>query len=224
MLDKFIKIIAPHLCYMCRSKGALLCDSCIYNITQDAYEGCLSCHKRSLRGVCPQCVKKHDFSRAWIVSERKDELKRLLDDLKFQRCYEASLTCARLLHEAIPMLPSETIVTYIPTIPKHVRVRGYDHAALIARHFASRRRLACKPLIKRNTNSVQLGSNRAKRKQQAREAFYSKEKLIGIIPYLIIDDIVTTGATLRCAATALKSRGAQEIWVAAVAKQPLETN
>lgn len=54
----------------------------------------------------------------------------------------------------------------------------------------------------------------------AREAFRARTLLSGGV-YLLVDDVVTTGATLQSAAQTLLDAGADEVWVCAVAKQPL---
>ncbi len=221
MFDKVINLIAPHLCYGCHIKGALLCDSCIYNITEEKYERCIVCLKPSGNGICGTCCQSHDFSKAWVVGERKDELKILLNSLKFERCYEAAAISASLLHSAVALLPPETVVVAVSTIPKHRRLRGYDHAELIAKQFAHKRKLSYKSILKRQGHTVQLGANATKRKQQAAKAFYSNSKLDPNVPYLVIDDIVTTTSTIQSAARALRKQGAENIWVTAVAHQPL---
>lgn len=58
--------------------------------------------------------------------------------------------------------------------------------------------------------------------EQAKGAFTCKASLDTDVPYLLIDDIVTTNSTLRYAAQALKGGGASQVWVAVVAHQPLD--
>lgn len=221
MLDKAISLIAPHLCYICESKGGLLCRSCIYDITNDRNEQCVHCSALSSNGICRSCRSKESFSRAWIVGDRKDELKFIINKLKFERTYQAAETCAELLHNTLPLLPSDTIVVPIPTISAHIRIRGYDHTLMIAKRLAVKRNLQHKSLLKRRNNYVQVGATLTKRKLQAKEAFYSSDSVSSRIPYLIIDDIITTGSTISSASRILKEQGAQNIWIAAIARQPL---
>lgn len=125
-----------------------------------------------------------------------------------------------MLLETLPDLPPDTVVVPIPTITAHVRQRGYDHTLLMARYIAKRRQLQVEPLLRRVDSSVQHRANRQQRLLQARGAFEAtKSSLDASRPYLIIDDVVTTGATVHYAAQALRKAGARHVWVAAVARQ-----
>lgn len=135
--------------------------------------------------------------------------------------YSAHKGLASLLDSALPILPSNTVVTYVPTIAKHKRIRGYDHMKLIAKQFARTRKLSVEDLIDRKTNTVQHLANKRQRQIQAEEAYSCSEVLDSKTPYLVLDDIVTTGSTIKAATHVLERAGAQEIWVAAIARQPL---
>lgn len=221
MFDKLLSIVAPHYCCICAKVGSLLCNSCIYNITDEPYSLCVWCSALSHDGVCRNCQKPSQFSKAWVTGERTDELKQLLNRLKFHRTYAAAGACAELLHHTLPSLPSNTIVVSVPTIPKHIRIRGYDHAERIACQFASKRKLSYKKALYRNNHTIQLGASASLRKKQAATAFSCSVKLEVATPYLIIDDIITTGSTLQATASTLRQQGAEIVWVAAVLRQPL---
>jgi len=144
--------------------------------------------------------------------------------LKFERQRAAGRVLGALLHERISQLPPETTIIPVPTISSHIRQRGYDHAYLIARHLAELRHLRVQRAVSRTANSVQRGHNKKERITQANRAFAltSTSSILPQVPYLIIDDVVTTGATLAAVANVLRSAGAETIWVAAVARQPLD--
>lgn len=129
---------------------------------------------------------------------------------------------ADLLHIAVPYLPAETVIVPVPTVSSHIRQRGYDHTHLIAHRFAKQRGHRVRPLIERQTGTKQRGANRRQRMKQAKEAFAARRPLDPTVPYLLIDDVVTTGATLHYAAQTLQDAGAAIIWVAVVARQPLD--
>ncbi|MFZ1243332.1 MAG: hypothetical protein WAQ22_04315 [Candidatus Saccharimonas sp.] len=129
---------------------------------------------------------------------------------------------AEILDETLPILPVETVLVPIPTILTHVRVRGYDHCLLLAKRLGKLRGLHCEQYLIRCKNETQRGTSRHIRQQQAARAFACHHQLSATIPYLIIDDIYTTGATVIYAAKALRAAGARNIWVAVVARQPFK--
>jgi ComF family protein len=156
------------------------------------------------------------------VGWRTDELRRLIDDYKFENVRSAHHILAELLDQRISQLPGTTVVVPVPTISSHIRMRGYDHAALLARSFARRRRLEVQPIVKRVTTTVQRDAPRLQRIAQAKVAFKVRKKLDPSVPYLVIDDIITTGASVTYVAKALREAGAKEVWLAAIARQPLD--
>lgn len=211
--------LAPHYCCSCGEIGALLCDSCKHNITSEQYMGCLLCGRPS-PSVCSHCSPI--IERTWCGGERSGGLEALINQYKFEYARAAYAPLGDILLAALPQLPERTIVIPIPTVRSHVRQRGYDHTLLLARYVAERQHLAlAKPLMRR-TATVQRGATRKVRIMQAKEAFEVRASLEKDIPYLLIDDVVTTGSTLRYAAHALRNAGAMTVWAAAVARQPLD--
>ena len=213
-------LLAPHYCSSCGDIGALLCESCKYDIVSDGQRRCLICRApTTVDNLCSGCHVP--YSRAWYVAEREGSLGKLLDLYKFQRAAGAYVELAELLDHILPELPPDTVVVHIPTIAAHVRQRGYDHTKKIARELARSRKLAFRTPIIRATNTHQRGAGRAVRIAQASEAFAVRGD-VGPVPHLIIDDVVTTGATVEYAASVLKNAGASEVWVAVVSRQPLD--
>jgi ComF family protein len=221
MIDRLLSSIAPHLCCACGEIGTLLCDSCKYNIIDDEYSGCIACGMLAgVQGVCGVC--RVPYQRAWCVGERSGELRKLIDEYKFHSARAAYRPLADLLHRRIAQLPINTVVVAVPTTPAHIRQRGYDHTRLVARAFARARGLSFQQPLRRRTTTTQRGANRVQRATQAKAAFAVDHSLDPECPYLLIDDIVTTGATLHYAAEALRAAGARDVWVAAIARQPLD--
>lgn len=221
MIDALLSPFAPHLCCGCGTIGRLLCDNCKYNITSEVYSGCVGCGRLAgSKNVCNAC--RVSYPVGWCVGERSGVLQRLIGDFKFQRMYAAYRPLADLLLQTVGQLPEGTVVVPIPTVASHIRQRGYDHTAVIAKRFALRRKLRMMPYLQRRTNTKQRDANFQTRQRQAKEAFMVRGTLDPSVPYLIIDDVVTTGATIRYAAAALRQAGAQTIFVAVIARQPLD--
>jgi competence protein ComFC len=220
MIDRLLENVAPHHCYNCGKVGTLLCDNCKYDISFDVFANCFLCGRpTSTNGSCPHCALPYE--RLWCAGERTGVLRRLIDGYKFENARAAHGVLADVLLAVLPVLPENTIVVPIPTLASHIRERGYDHAVLLARAVANKRGLRCKRMLHRVDHTKQRGADKPTRWLQAEKAF-GVSRRVDEARCLIIDDVVTTGATLYHAAKVLKDAGAKEVWVAAAARQPLD--
>lgn len=219
MIDTLLSFIAPHHCYGCGKIGQALCDNCKYNISIEPYGRCIVCEKlaNSANALCSSCIVP--YQRAWCVGERTDELQLLIGAFKFQNVKSAYKPLADLLDQTLPELPSNTVIIPIPTVSAHIRQRGYDHTLLISRRLADLRNLRLSPALERASSTMQRGTGRKERIRQAKKAFRCQIKLDPAVPYLLVDDVVTTGATLKFAAQTLRQAGAETVWVATVSRQ-----
>lgn len=221
MIDTLLSYLAPHYCCGCGQIGSVICDNCKYNIVTESFYVCFSCGKNLIRdNGCEEC--ELPYSRVWCVGERSGVLKRAIGEYKFQHKRAACKDLAAMMSEILPTLPTKTVIVPVPTVAAHVRERGFDHAQLLARQVGRNKGLKSRSLIKRKTSTKQRDANKTVRKRQAKEAFYVAEKLAASVPYLLIDDVVTTGSTVHYAAAALRRAGADQIWVAVLARQPLD--
>ena len=221
MIDTLLSLIAPHHCCGCGKVGSLLCNNCKYNIISEPESTCLVCGRPcGVSGICNNC--RVPYSKAWCVGKRQDTLQRLVGLYKFERVKAGYNVLATLLLETIPELPSDVIVVPVPTVASHVRERGYDHTLLIAKSFAKSRGLRLSQALARSTHTKQRQATAATRNAQAKAAFNVPKRLSLDVPYLLIDDIMTTGATLKYAAKVLKQAGASQVWVAIIARQTLD--
>ena len=106
------------------------------------------------------------------------------------------------------------IITWVPLSRKRKRSRGYDQAKLIADAFARRTRIPCRGLLKKIKNTApQSGTDsREARRMNIADAYMPicPEEISGR-RILLMDDIVTTGATLSECAKVLTRAGAKDV-------------
>ncbi len=110
------------------------------------------------------------------------------------------------------------VVTWAPTSARRVRRRGYDQAEAIARAVARHLGVPCVRLLYRTHGAPQTGKSRADR--LVGPAFRARRPRRGL-SVLVVDDVVTTGATLRTAAAALRSAGVARVEMVAAASTQL---
>lgn len=216
MIDTLLSLLAPHLCISCGRIGLPLCVNCKYDIITAVNQTCLTC------GGPRHLMNASVCDGSWYVGFRKAALQRLIGSFKFNGMRACLRPLVSLLNDAALTLPKDTIITWIPTHPKHVRERGYDHMKLIAYAFAKRRRLNARLVLSRQFYFIQHRSNRATRLEQVKGAFATTRQFEQNRIYVLLDDIYTTGATVAEAAVTLKAAGAAAVIIGIIARQPLD--
>lgn len=176
---------------------------------------CVPCWRRTVpppstavRGVGPvDALFAYEGHGARIVQALKyRDGRRLLAPL-------ADELAARCLDRAGPV---PGVVTWAPTAPGRRRSRGFDQAELLARAIARRLGAPVRPLLRRRPGGPLTGLGRDER---AATAGYDPVAAVsGSV--LVVDDVCTTGATLRAAVDGLHRAGAGAVGAAVVARTP----
>lgn len=210
MLDSLLSLVAPHRCLGCGQAGNVLCKLCIARLPV-APSRCYRCHRATQQfQVCISCRSSVKLGHVWVASFYEDLSKDVLQLLKFHRARAAARDIAFALDELLPLLPGETVISYLPTAQSRIRQRGYDQSKLIAKELARLRGYRFESLLQRVSGTRQLGASREIRFQQAKNAF-EVNKTVASEHVLLIDDVTTSGATLEVVAKLLKKAGAQKV-------------
>lgn len=108
-------------------------------------------------------------------------------------------------------------VTWPPTSDRRRHERGVDHGELLARHVAAFVGLPSRQLLRKLNKAPQTGAPRETRLRQVEFVAHVPRRVRGVI---VVDDVVTTGATMRAAARALRACGVDHVKCCAVAATP----
>lgn len=156
-----------------------------------------------------------------MAYEYKDLVKELITAYKFEQAREVAQIIAIHLDELLPYFSEPPLISYAPTTSAHIRERGFDHAKLIAKELARLRGYNYANLLVRTTKIQQLGATRNERMKQLKNSLrLTNTKIANNRHVLLVDDVVTTGATLEaCTALLLKS-GAGQIDAVVFARTP----
>lgn len=189
----------------------MLCAWCQNEALVSLPSRCYKCAKKTENfAVCPTHRKLSPLKHVWVLSEYEGLAKDLIYALKFNRASAAADSIAQLLDDMVPYFENDNLVTNLPTANVRVRLRGYDQSRLIAKSFAAKRGLVYVELLARLGSTRQVGAKREQRLTQATNS-YRGIKAISGQKVLLIDDILTTGASLESAAKVLKKSGAKEV-------------
>lgn len=111
--------------------------------------------------------------------------------------------------------PAVDVVVPVPLHGRRRRQRGYNQAALLARKVANRLGLPLAQGALRRTRATppQVGSaDMAQRQRNVADAFIPGPQTVAAKRVLLIDDVMTSGATLDACARALRQAGARAVW------------
>lgn len=217
-IDTLLSYIAPHYCYGCGATGSLLCRSCLEAVKRSRHQVCVICGQPCANG---NACRRHTlpYEALDCALWRRGAVARLIDDYKFRRVRAASEVLAGFLDELLPGYDASTVVVPVPTAPANIRKHGYDHMLLIARQFARRRGLRIERPLVRQTNVTQHYARSAAERRKQAQQFFRARSAQADVPYLILDDIFTTGSTIAAAAQTLRAAGARNIRVGIIARQ-----
>ena len=221
----------PFLCVGCGKEQprSHLCSSCRDTLFQYINIRCPLCGKRLPEGkLCDGCAIKlwakrfiyafpypHPIGKAAIHSLKYNFIRDLARPL--------GAALAHAIHVTAPdWRQYDLLAVPVPLAKARLNWRGFNHAELIAQTTAAALGIPMETtaLLRTRKTRAQRTLPRAERFENIASAFIveNKHRIEGRT-ILLIDDVATTGATLKEAAITLKQNGARAIWCAAVAKE-----
>lgn len=194
---------------------------------------CLLCDEPAEDGLCPKCRKqlpKHPFTHTLVLAKGREipivvplpyegKWKEQILRFKFRNRPELARPLGSLMAAAARELPgSFDGVAYVPLHKKDLQKRDYDQSRLLARQVGRELSLPTLRLLEKcRKTETQHHLNRAQRLQNPKGAYRASPSAAGR-SLLLIDDIITTGATLAACSQALYAAGAKRICILCAAE------
>ncbi|MGD0741356.1 MAG: ComF family protein, partial [Terracidiphilus sp.] len=244
-LDSLGCTLLPASCSLCGSPLPRLslvpiCDVCWTEFPLQTESVCQRCGDAlpaapatGYSALCRACrMAPPPFVRAVSYGVYQGRMREAIHAFKYDRLHPASAGLGRMLAEAMAQIsaeaPAEMLVIPVPLHPSKFAQRGFNQSRSLAAaalgflrksHPQWRLTLASSTLLRQRATESQAGLTPRQRRQNVRGAFVvSDPARVTAQHVIVVDDILTTGATARAAAQALVQAGAASVWVATLAR------
>ncbi|MBI2377148.1 MAG: ComF family protein [Deltaproteobacteria bacterium] len=198
-LDGLVDVAFPRRCASCSRIGAS--------------PFCASCHAALVEAGDVR-IPRIDLAAA--AFEYGGPVVRAIWRLKYEGRAELGHALGSAMRAKLSTLEPFDVVAPIPLSPSRQRTRGYNQALELAIGLrAGKVRLG---LLRKDDEGRQVGRTREARREHARGAFLARGRELAGRRVLLVDDVVTTGATLEAAAEAARQGGARSVQAIALAR------
>lgn len=229
---KILDFLFPKRCVGCGQCGSYFCPKCVQNITQGELV-CPICERTSIGGqVHPLCKKRYGLDGLWSLGVYQDPLKKAIQKLKYKFVSELAQVLVNLTVEYwakhTPQFFDDLkkdqgkgwVVVPVPLHQRRQNWRGFNQSALLGKLLASKLGLEYQETLKRvRYTKPQVSLKSWERKKNIKNAFIINSQLSIIHSnILLVDDVWTTGSTVKECCWVLKRSGAKKVWAITLAR------
>lgn len=210
-----VDAVFPPRCVSCRAFGRFVCGDCSAQIVRAEHPRCDVCWQPSGDRRCRHCRREQPaFTAVRSVYAHGGPTRDLIHALK----YSGLSAVAPLMGEEMAGLllqwaPGVSAIVPVPMAGSRERRRGYNQSELLAREIGRCTGIpvAGRALVRRPGPSQVEQLDEAARRANVRDAFAAGREPVGD-RLLLVDDVMTTGATLDACARVLRSAGADRVY------------
>ncbi len=211
-----LDLIFPKACASCGRVGAYICEECAKQIKEVEFQICPVCTKAAISGIThPKCKTKLSLDGLRSFVYYSTPVPQALYRLKYKFVKNFAVDLINKLNLSLPDLFLDFYLTPVPLYVRRQNWRGFNQAEVMTELLAHRLKISPKSNIlerKKSTKS-QVGLSRRERAENVRAAFECSDKeFVRGRQFLLLDDVWTSGATLKNCATVLKRSGAFAVW------------
>ena len=208
-------LLFPAQCALCGTGGVLLCDACADALPRADGMRCDRCWTPvSGETLCSHCLAvPPSFSSLRGAFVMDGGARRLVHELKYEGLTSLAVPMAARMAPLLVAVQSEILIP-VPLHSSRERARGYNQSAELAGHLTRITGVACdrRALRRiRNTEPLAKTMHRDERRAIVAGAFAARRERVERRRVLLVDDVVTTGATLDACARALLDAGAADV-------------
>jgi ComF family protein len=210
-----LSALLPQTCFVCGGPAGAraVCADCFAEFPALPEDRCPVCAIASPQGqICGACLKKPPlFAATQALYPYEFPIRELIHGLKFDADFSVPRVFAAALREAAKRCVADCVVP-VPVHAKRLAERGFNQALLLAQPVAESLGVPLfrDALVKDRLSPAQAGLAREERLRNLQGAFRARRSFAGM-RVLVVDDVMTSGATLSEMALALRAAGAVRI-------------
>lgn len=213
-------LLFPKRCVSHNRLGSYFCQECISQIEVYQNQKCQICFKPSIDGIThPKCKTKLSIDGAISIFYFSGPVKSAIYKLKYHWISDLAGSLVDLALDKFAknhfVFNHKFVITYVPLHQKRHNWRGFNQAELLALQFAKKQSLdfAKDLIVKTKDTKPQVELKKHDRIANVRNVFGVMDRdKIANADILVVDDLRTTGATLKNCALVLKRAGARLVW------------
>ncbi len=221
---KALDWLYPPQCCNCQQGGGVMCENCQSQIHLINGSICQKCGypQKTTNSTCPDCrTSPPPFIQMRSWGEFSGPLRKALHSLKYKNNLAMGIFFAKSLAEMVRQLGWQIdLVVPVPLSRRHFQQRGYNQASIISSSLAKELSLPHHShLIKRiKETESQISLDVNKRFTNLMDAFYANPAKLKERKILLVDDVITTGATMQNCTIALQKAGTDQVYCLSVAR------
>ncbi len=218
-------IIFPSYCFNCNREGAFLCSTCVIQIRPNIPQQCIACHKPNYLGLThEQCQTANMPLQTFMPYDYHDTL---LSNAIISGKYKflpsvfkiLATSATATIKDAVAHGHDEIILCPVPLFSSRMRWRGFNQAKIICDTLSQSTGWPTQNLLKRQKNTAtQKDLDRKQRLQNVTNCFTPIAVTVNPNAMIIlVDDVITTGATMREAVKTIRQHYSNPITCLALA-------
>ena len=219
-----LDMIFPRHCFGCNIEQTWLCPDCEKSLQIIQTNSCFLCRRLTPNGICQSCRHKIPINGCFSVGFYRDPiLKKMIHEFKYGYVADLKHPLNKLLVDILPQIPiknEESLIVPVPLHPKRENERGFNQSSLLAEIISQKTNIQTLPLLKRiKPTDPQANLKPAKRPQNVANAFVINTSVkTNAKNIILLDDVITTGATIGECARILHQAGYKKIYVLTIAR------